>query len=344
MSSTTVARMNHEAGPLVPARGTIPSAANQLFPKWTIVTRNASGNAVSPSTADSSGFPAMGVSANTYDNRTGSEAGGLAGSLDIEVDFGVHSFAIDGSDPLPGEVVFVVDNQTVSTDSDSDARGIAGYCSEVRDGKCFVLMGPTVAGQIVIAAAEASQLDTAQADIDALQADALTAQACIPLPITTWLADGVPLVAFADGTQNGLALVDSEAIAFRFNPVGQDTSTLGITVPLPQDMDDTADVVLHVMCARIGASDVTTVLAGQAFFHTIGAAHTADADAITVDSAAIDAATTVLEDVTLTIAAADVPAAPCDVTLLFAPSAALDADDLIVTSAWLEYTRKLLTS
>lgn len=340
MTATLTFRLTPTAGP-IPARGTLPAAANKLFIGGGIVQVDASANATPA--ADGNGFPAAGIAAATYDNRTGSEAGGLAGDIDVEIEYGVFGFFYTGT-PVPGENAYVVDNQTVSDDSDSSARGVAGVVSEVRDGLCYVWMGPHVAALFSDDSAVEADVTQLQTDVDALQADALTAQAFVPLPITTWLADGAPMLAFADGTQNGLALVDSEAIAFRFNPVGQDTSTLGTTVPLPPELDDAADIVLHVMCARIGASDVTTVLSGSAFFHTVGAAHTADADAITVDSAAIDAATTVIEEITLTIAAADVPAAPCDLTILFAPSAALDADDLIVTSAWLEYTRKLLVA
>jgi hypothetical protein len=345
MASTNITRMKTDAATPVPTRGTIPSAANQFFAKGTMVSRNDSGDAVSPVTDDATAFPIMGVSNASQDNRTGSEAGGLAGNLLVEISYGVFGFDILGDDPMPGQVVFAVDNQTVSTDSDTDTRGIAGYVTEVRDDQAFVLLGPTVAGQIVIAAAEAADLDTAQADIDELQADALTAQAFIPIPITSWTeVTGAPVAVFADGTVNGLSLVDSEALGYRFNPVGQDTSELVTSVPLPPDLDDAADIVLHVLCFRIGASDVTTVLAGKAFFQTVGAAHTADSDAITIDSAAIDAATTVVEEVTLTIDAADVPAAPANLTLTLAPSAALDADDLVICGTWIEYTRALLTA
>ena len=342
MTATTHSRTTRFAG-VAPGRGTFPMAANMLILAGTIVCRDAGGRAVS-GIDDNNAFPAMGKASSNFDNRTTAPEGGGAGAINCEVEYGVFGWAFTGTTPVGGQVVYVVDNQTVSLDSDSGTRGIAGYVTYTEGTTCYVLMGPTVAGQIVIAASEASQLDTAQADIDALQADALSAQSFIPIPITSWLDGGAPLAAFVDGSVNGVALVDSKAVGFRFNPVGQDTSTLSTSIAMPPDLDDAASVVLHVLAFRIGSSDTTTVLVGNAFFQEVGAAHTADTDAITVDSAALNAATTVVGEYTLTVAGADVPPAPCALTLTLAPSSALDADDLVIVGTWLEYTRKLLTS
>lgn len=151
MTAIATARLT-EFGPPSPARGTVPSAANQLFLKNTIVCRDDSGNAVVP--VDGQGFRALGVSQHTYDNRTGSEAGGDAGDLDVELQFGVFGFDIeDGSDdPLPGQLVYVVDNQTVSVDNSGGAglRGACGFVSEVRQvngvDQAFVMIAPHIAG------------------------------------------------------------------------------------------------------------------------------------------------------------------------------------------------------
>lgn len=176
----------------------------------------------------------------------------------------------------------------------------------------------------------------------ALEGSETSALGFVPIPITAWTDGGGPLVPFDDGVANGIGLHDSEALGYRFNPVGEDTSTLVTNVPLPPDLDDAEDVVLHVECFRVGAADVTTVLVGSAFFHVAGAAHTADADAITADSAAIDEATTIVAEKTLTIAGDDVPPSPASVTLTLTVDAALDADDLVITSTWLTYTKKLV--
>lgn len=345
MASRTVARLT-DGGPQVPARGTYPIAANKLIPKGCIVQLNASGEALSPGSADASGLHAVGVSAATYDNRTGSEAGGLAGDLECTVDFGEHGFDFSG-DPLPGETVWVVDNQTVSDDSNGGLRGVAGVCIEVREDsngieQCYVWMGPHVAALFSDDSALEADLITAQGDIDDLQADALTAQYVIPVPLGNFriYASGEALVPFVADTDDGIDPT-AESIGYRFND--DSTAKIAASVILPNDLDDAAAVVVHVLGYRVGATDATAALTVGAFFRVAGAAFNADADA-GGDTTAFDGATTVVTEETLSIAAGDVPPSPSSLLLTLVPSAALDDDDLVVLEVWLEVTRKLLTS
>lgn len=137
-----------EFGPPSPAVGTAPSAADQLFYKNTLVSRDAEGRAVVPSDGD--GFNAYGVARALFDNRTDSEAGGDDDDLDVDFLYGVFAFDIDGDDPLPQDTVYVVDNQTVSVDNSggSGLRGVAGIVSEVRAvngrNQAFVHITPAV--------------------------------------------------------------------------------------------------------------------------------------------------------------------------------------------------------
>lgn len=332
---------SNEFGGLVPANVTLPAAANELIRKNVMVCRNSDGRAVEA--ANGEGFPVVGRSRSVCDNRSTAPEGGGAGAINSEIECGVFSYGYNGTAPKPGQVVFVYDNCTVTLDSNAAANGIAGYCVETDTtaGRCYVLMGPTVAGQIVIAAAEAADLDQAQTDIDALQADALTAQAFLPVPLGAWTNSGAPLVAFNDGVADGIEYTDSKVRGFRWNP--SPTAKLVTTVPLPADLDDTKAVVVHALACRVGAADTTTVLVVEAFFQTVDAAYDADSDC-GGNTTALDKATKVVGEYTRSLAGGDVPAHPCAVTLTLKPSAALDADDCIVVATWLEYTRKLLTS
>lgn len=341
MTATSTTRLTDHTGPM-PTHGTYPVAANELILKGTIVAIDENGRAIAGVAGE--GHNAVGIARFTADNRTTAPEGGGAGAIDVEVDFGEFTnIAYTGTAPDAGQPVFIADNQTVTLDSGSATNGLAGVCTrDGASGLCAVLMGPHVAGLVSVDSAVTARVLAVEAAVDALEADALTAQACIPIPLNAWLADGVPLQAFADGSQNGVQLTDSEVAAFRWNPVGEDTSTLSTTIPMPQDLDDTADVVIHALVARIGEVDTTAALVGNAFFQTVGAAYDADADAISSNSAAVDGATKVAHELTLTIAAADVPAAPCALTVTLTPSSALDADDMLLLAAWVEYTRKVL--
>ena len=132
-----------------PASGTFSASANSFYARGTIVTRSAAGRAVSPATGDLSGLPAMGVCKFTLDNRTNAEAGGLDDSADVEVEYGIFGFDINGSAPVSGDLVYVFDNHTVTLTIGA-TRGIAGKVVEVRKNgagtlQAYVAFGPTTA-------------------------------------------------------------------------------------------------------------------------------------------------------------------------------------------------------
>lgn len=347
MTATAIERLTPFAG-TVPAVGTLPIAANVLLLKGTIVAVNATGYAV-VGVDDNNAFPAVGIAKSTVDNRTTAPNGGGAGAEKIDVLFGVHGVAFTGTTPVPGQVVYVVDNQTVSLDADSGTRGIAGYVSEVIGSTCYVQFGPTIAGQIVIAASEASQLDTAQVDIDALQADVATAYAQVEIPLASFTtSDATPLAKFADGatTPPGLTLADSETLALRWNNHATPGAAL-TQIALPYDLDDAATATLEFLCSKSGATvgDATT-LTIAAYIISAGDLHDADSNCGGVTGALVGNATAKTTAVlSRTIAAADIPANARSMFISVTPTAGtLGTDDLLIHSARLRYTRKMLTS
>lgn len=314
MTATTTTRNTDFAG-LIPTRVTLDMAANELVLKGTIVCVNASGQAVAG--VDGEGFNAVGKASALYDNRTTAPAGGAAGAVEAEVECGIYGWLSTGTAPVMGDVVYVVDNQTVSTSSDSGARGIAGYVIEVVGSYTYVWMGPHVVAQI-------QQLQTVPG--------------IIPVPLGTMrvASTGAAIPAFADGTADGFEYTDSESLGLRFN-VGS-TTAMGACVALPSDLDPASDIVVHVLGFRVGAADPTAVVTVEAFFQTLGAANSADVDA-GGDTTPFDAATTVVSEETLTIAAANIAAASGGLSLTIVPDAALDADDLVILAMWITYTR-----
>jgi len=322
---------------LVPAKGTYGAAANVLLYGGTIVTIDGDGNA----DVVTAGQNAAGIAVADCDNRTTAPEGGAAGAVNCEVDFGVQGLAYSGTAPAPGDVVYVLDNKTVTLDSDTGSRGIAGYCTELRDGLCWTLMGPAIVGQIVIAATEASQLDTAQADIVAAEADIVALQTDalverIVVPVTAFaMAAGAPLVAFSDGAADGLAT--DEGIMFRWNV---DTTTpIWTTIPLPDYVDAGEDIVVRLLVSREGAVDTDVTVAVGAYLLSADDAYDADANAGDV-TAAVDETTKTIAEKTVTIDAADVPASPLLLSLSIMPTTAkLDTDDFNLHGVVVEFTR-----
>lgn len=312
MTATTTARMNKTAGFGLPRFGTYGAAANSLFLKETLVVRDSAGRAAVPTDGD--GLDCIGVARNTYDNRTGSEYGGAADAIDVEVTYDVVECDIDGDTPLAKDVVYVVDNKTVSVSSNGGTRGIAGVVTEVRDSKAFVWVGPHIAA---LAAGSIGHIVLAPSSFRIASSGAVVA-------------------AFAAGTVDG---IDPTAESFGLRWNDDVFTTFAQCVPMPVDYKAGSPMVILASGYRVGSADTTAALTFGVFFHVAGAAFSADADAGGA-STAFDGATTIVTTESRTIAGADVPAGATSMNLTVVPTAALDDDDLVVTRITILYVRK----
>lgn len=350
MANSTVNLVQRASG-LGGRKAQLPVDGGSHIRAGTLVAQLAATAQLVPGSTASSG-PAIAIATQEVDNSAGQD-----GDLYCEVEYDrIYEFENAGGGDAVTEalpmfaVVYMTDDHTVADNSDGGARFPAGrFCGLSPSGRVRVFVGMGNIGDALAAAGDVSITDaggfTAQTDVEeALQEiyqDLKTAQAFVPIPIGlfTLAANGAPLIVFNDGVADGLDF--SEGQSYRFNP--SSSAKIGATVPLPQDLDESADIVVHVAGSRVGAADATAALTIEAFFQTMGAAHDADADA-GGDTSAFDGATTVVTEETLAIDASDVPAAPCLLSLTLVPTAALDADDLRVHGVWLEYTRKILTA
>jgi hypothetical protein len=301
MTATTVERLPKYAGPYA-GKGTHGIAENTLLLKGTIVTQDSAGRAAVPA----AGQPAIGVASATYDNRTTSDLGGAADAKDAEVQYGVFGWAYTGTAPKPRQIVYVVDNQTVSLDPTGN-RGIAGVVTEVRDSLAYVFMGP-----------HASAFASADvADVD--------------LPIGNFrLSTGAAIPAFNADVADGFTIADSEGFGIRIN---DDSTTVFVaSARLPEVVPVGATVTLHILASRIGAADTTASLTPHVFANREGVAYDSLGDLVTGDFAAISGATKVVQEVTKAITGAlggDV------LTVTLQATAALDDDDMMIHAVWI---------
>lgn len=175
-------------------------------------------------------------------------------------------------------------------------------------------------------------------------------QHAIPIPITAALdaATGALLAVFADGdtTTPGTQLTNSKAAAVRWNNHAT-PGAIAITVPMPPDLDHTANLEFHALVSKIGATvgDATALTVG-AFEQTVGALHDADADFGGDTNAVVgNAASKTVSELTLVLAHANVSAPPSAITLTIKPKdGTLGTDDFLLHAAWFERKPTLLTS
>lgn len=164
-------------------------------------------------------------------------------------------------------------------------------------------------------------------------------------PSDFFLATGAPLAVFADGASAvpGSAIVDSKAFGVRWNDHASPNAIL-TAFQIPSDANVTANMTLHIRASKVGATvgDAVTFLV-TAYNQVNAAAHDADADFGGTSGAMTgDATTKTIQDVTLTLALANLAAYPASVTMSIKPTdGTLGTDDLVFHGAYITYTKKL---
>lgn len=161
--------------------------------------------------------------------------------------------------------------------------------------------------------------------------------------------DGTALAAFADAdvATPGLALDDGKASGIRWNNHATPDPVCK-SVGIPKDLDRTADFVVRVIASKTGETlaDATTFDVG-AFFNVVGALRDSDVDAGGATGAMTgDATSKTVQEVSVTIEAADVPdAGEGTLTITLQPTdGTLGTDDVTVHDVVLDYTRKITAS
>jgi len=164
------------------------------------------------------------------------------------------------------------------------------------------------------------------------------------LPRAFILATGAPLAIFADGASAvpGTALVDSKAMGIRWN----NNATLnGIltSFQMPVDALLTQDVYVYIRASKVGATvgDATTFLVAL-YNQVTGSLHDADSNYGSTSNAMTgDSASKTIQEVQITITAANLAAYPATVTMTIKPTdGTLGTDDLVLHSVHIVYARK----
>jgi hypothetical protein len=161
------------------------------------------------------------------------------------------------------------------------------------------------------------------------------------------LAAGTPMAAFADNagaSAPGVTLADSKCMGIRWNNQAGQTAVF-TRFTMPADMDITANAYLKVEASKTGntVGDATKFTIA-CYNNVVGALHDADAD-FGGDTSAMtgDAAAKTLQEVSLTLALANLAATGSNVTMSIKPKdGTLGTDDVIVSRVQLVYKRKPL--
>jgi hypothetical protein len=361
MSNTTKNLVRHPFGKdgrdiLLPVDG-----GSHIYEGSLVSQLSATAMLVPGSTASSGN--AVGVAVHEIDNTSGSD-----GDKRCRVEYDrIFEFANGSTTDACSEatplfsVVYMGDDHTIfDNDGGGSLKAAGRFCGMSEDGKVRVFVGAAIAdlGDALADAVDVAIADagtfTAQTTVEGAtqeiyqHLESVQKQVNIPITAALEVATGALLTVFADGASSvpGTQLTDSKAVSVRWNNHAT-PAAIAITVAMPQELDDAANVVFHALVSKIGATvgDATKLTVG-AFEQTVGALHDADTDfGGDTDAVVGNATSKTVTELTLTLALADIHATPSAITFTIKPKAGtLGTDDFCLHAAWLEYKGKLLTS
>ena len=171
-----------------------------------------------------------------------------------------------------------------------------------------------------------------------------TSRLYLPLGSFYTVAAGLatPLVVFADADDPapGLACDGGEALGIRWNNHATPTPVF-TQIQIPEDRQDDTDMTFGFLAWKSGATvgDAVTFTT-TAFAHAVAALYDADADFGGASSAMVgDAAAKTIQQVTRTLAAANIPNShPSLLDLSFQPTDGLLGTDDVTAVPYIEYT------
>ena len=246
-----------------------------------------------------------------------------------------------------GTVLYGANDGKISDGSSGSAQGIAveaaGASGDVIEVCPWGVKSTSAANVSVADSGEiitATNVETALAEI---MTGIKTAQYTIA-PDRISKEDGTALTVYAASPASvGIAQISSKSSVIQWAANATPDDIVAHFV-LPQDYDDSKDLVLHLLgCPSATSPANTPTFTVEAYFDVVGAAVSADTNC--GGTSGKFSASTNLQEKTLTITAANAEAAPCALTLVLHPTdGELGNVDFYLAGIWLEATRKCLTA
>jgi hypothetical protein len=238
-----------------------------------------------------------------------------------------------------GTVLYGAADGMLSDASSGSAQGIAlkAAAADYDHIPCLVWsVKSTTAATVSIAdAGTFTSQTTVEAALQEIYQHLVTAQGFVPIPLTAWIiGDATNSVSYGGPSTDPIldyANGDTDS-ALRWVWAAGSVEEIIAQIPLPPDLDTTANIVLHMLTKKDANADTVTIAADSYFMDG--------------DTKVEDVTGTVGQayaETTITIAAADVPAGAQTLTIELTPGAHA-SDALYLSATWLEYTKKILTA
>ena len=241
-----------------------------------------------------------------------------------------------------GAVLYSANDGKVSDSSSGTAIGQA--MAAATGAGDIIEMVPYVVASTIAATVSVADTDnfTDETDAEACLAEIyqglLTAQATIPVPLGAITMEDGTVLTKQGTTVTGIAQLANKEQVILIPIDCSAGETLGFTVPVPQDLDDTADITVHVLAGKGGDLDTLT-LDCEVFPCAVG--DTANAD---IQDTAAAPVTLAASELVFTCGADGVLEAPGTLSVVLIVGGTNDGDAIYIYGAWVEYTRKILAA
>jgi len=241
-----------------------------------------------------------------------------------------------------GAVLYGAANGMVSDSSSGSAIGIAKEeataLNDIVEMIEFAVLS-TTAGNVSIADAGGFTSEvTVEGALQEIYQDILSAQGTIPIPLAAITReDGTALTKQAT-TVAGFAQLSNAETVINIPVDCTAGEALGFSIPVPQDIDDAEDITVHVLAGKAANLDVLTL---DAEVYPSAAGDVGNAD---IQDTAAQAITEAVSELIYTCGADGVLAAPGTLSVVLTLGGTNDGDAVYIYGAWIEYTKKILTS
>lgn len=240
-----------------------------------------------------------------------------------------------------GTVLYGANDGKVSDASSGTAQGIAleaGTTGAHIEVAAWNVKATTAATVSIADTGSFTGQTTVEAALAEIYQHLLSTQASIPIPLgSITMEDGTGLTAQAT-TVAGITQLSNKEQVIKIPVNCTSGENLAFSVPLPQDVDTTADITIHVLAGKDANNDALTL---DCEVYPVAAGDTGNADIQDTAAQTIVAAGT---ELTFTCGADGMLASPSAITAVLALGGTNDGDAVYLYGAWVEYKRKILTA
>ncbi len=239
-----------------------------------------------------------------------------------------------------GAVVYGAADGKVKDTSAGSAIGVAleAAADDIVEIVDFSVLS-TTAGTVSIAdAGDHTTETTVEGATQEIYQHILSAQQTIPIPLgAITQEDGTALTKQAT-TVAGYAQLSDAEIVINIPVDCSAGESLGFSVAVPQELDDSADITVHVLAGKSADLDTLTL---DCEVYPCAVGDTANAD---IQDTAAQSITEAASELVFTCGADGVLAAPGSLSVVLSVGGTNDGDAVYIYGVWLEYQSQILTS